>query len=242
MRAGDTSLLIDAGLSARQIGQRLALIGVKLEELDALLITHEHRDHLGGAGVLSRRHPLPIYLNQATCQAAQRFLGQAARTECFENGVPFKVGSLSIEAFSLSHDAVDPVGFIIRSAEHKVALATDLGFASNLVREKLKGAQLIVLESNHDLEMLKNGPYPWEVKQRVWGRQGHLSNEESASLLRELYHPRLQHVVLAHVSEINNHEDLVWQENQKALAECALHEVSCSIARQREVSPPIHLA
>lgn len=242
LRAGGTSLLIDAGLSTRQIGLRLGSIGVSLDELDALLITHEHRDHLAGAKVLSKRHPLPIYFNQATLKAARPFLPESAAIECFENGVPFKIGSLVIEAFSISHDAADPVGYIIHSAKHKVAIATDLGYVSTLVREKIKGSQLVVLESNHDLEMLKNGPYPWEIKQRVWGRQGHLSNKESAALLREIYHFRLQHVVMAHVSEINNHTDLVWQETKEALAECALHEVSCSVAGQREVSQPIHLA
>lgn len=242
MRSGSTSLLIDAGLSARQTGLRLAEIGVKLEELDAILVTHEHRDHLLGAKVLTGRHQLPIYLNQATLQVARRFLDHRACTECFDNGTPFEIGGLTIEAFSISHDAVDPVGFIIHAGQYKIAIATDLGYVSNLVREKLKGSHLMVLESNHDLEMLKNGPYPWDIKQRVWGRQGHLSNKESAALLKELYHADLKHVVLAHVSEVNNHKDLVWRETQKALAECALHEVSCSVASQSEVGRPIYIA
>ena len=241
LRAAGTSLLIDAGLSTRQIGMRLAKIGVALDELDALLITHEHRDHLGGAKTLLKHHFLPLYLNRLTWEAGRHLLPPTAGVECFENGSAFKIGDLTVEAFSVSHDAADPVGFLIRSAEYKIAIATDLGYASNLVRAKLQGAHLIVLEANHDPQMLKNGPYPWEIKQRVWGRQGHLSNQQSAGLLRELYHPRLRHVVLAHVSEVNNLESLVRQEIEQALAECAADSFSCSIAKQAQITAPFHL-
>lgn len=233
--------MIDAGLSARQIKQRLASINVALDELDALLVTHEHRDHLAGARVLCKQHTMPVYLNQSTWKAACPLIGEETARECFETGTAFKIGNLTIEPFSISHDTVDPVGFIIHDGKYKVAIATDLGYASHLVKEKLKEAHILVLEANHDLEMLKNGPYPWVVKQRVWGKQGHLSNEDSASLLRELYHSQLQHLILAHVSKINNQKSLVWQTTQNALAECAMHEVSCLVADQEEVSRQIHL-
>ncbi len=242
LRSDNTNILIDAGLSARQIEQRLDSIGVKLNELDALLITHEHRDHLSGARVLAKRHPLPVYLNKATWRAGKPLLGEQTAIKHFENGACFKIGDLTIEAFSISHDAADPVGYIVHSARHKAAVATDIGHVTTLVKEKLKGAHLMVLEANHDLEMLKIGPYPWVVKQRVWGRRGHLSNEDSASLLRELYHSELQHVVMAHVSETNNCKHLVQQTMDNILAECASHEVNCLIATQNEVGPQIHLA
>lgn len=225
----------------QQLGRRLAEIGVRLSEIDAILLTHEHRDHLAGIKVLHKHYPLPLYLNQATRQAAGDLLPEQSRWEIFNNGERFRVGDLTVEAFSISHDTVDPVGYVIHNGTHKVAIATDLGYVTNLVREKLKAADLLVLESNHDLEMLKNCPYPWPLKQRVWGRQGHLSNAESASLLRELCHPKLQHVVLAHLSETNNQESLVRNVVQRVLTDCASHEVVYSIASQDRIGQRIHL-
>jgi len=201
---GDTSLLIDAGLSGVETERRLAVHGVDPRTLNALVISHEHHDHVLGAGVIARRYHLPVYISRKTYRAACACLGCLEEYHYFECGHIFHIGRLDIHPFSLSHDAADPAGFTFSRDGVKVGLATDLGVATAMVKENLKGCRLLILEANHDPDMLIRGSYPWPVKQRIKGRTGHLSNSESRELLLEVRHDRLAHVILAHLSQENN--------------------------------------
>jgi phosphoribosyl 1,2-cyclic phosphodiesterase len=196
-------LLVDAGLSGRETQLRLCSIGVDPESLDGILITHEHSDHVRGVGALARRLKIPVLIASRTLQAAQHVVGRIEVVE-FEPGSPFVFKGLSIDPFSITHDACDPVGFRIEGSEGCIGFATDLGIATRLVQEKLKGCRALVLEFNHDEQMLQDGPYPWHLKQRIKSRHGHLSNAQGAELLEELLHPGLQGVFLSHLSEANN--------------------------------------
>jgi phosphoribosyl 1,2-cyclic phosphodiesterase len=204
----EARILIDAGLSARQIEQRLRQIGRSPAALDGVLISHEHSDHIQGVGALARRYKLPIYANSATWRRGRHVVGVVDDLREFWTGAPFVLKDLVVDPFSLPHDADDPVAFRISWRRRTMAVVTDLGYASQLVRERVRGCHLLVLEANHDDAMLKAGPYPWPLKQRIGGKSGHLSNLQSAQLLRDALHDELEHVVLAHLSETNNRPDL----------------------------------
>ncbi len=201
---GTTALLIDAGLSGIEIERRLKSKGLSAENLDAILVSHEHSDHIQGVGILSRRYRLPVFMNAKTQQAALPQIGKISKLQNFECGRPFSIKSLTIHPFSISHDASDPAGFTIQHNGSKIGIATDLGIATAMVKDHLKGCHLVILEANHDPTMLFEGPYPWPTKQRIKGRSGHLSNEESSALLKEIRHTQLECVILAHLSETNN--------------------------------------
>ncbi len=218
--SGDTSLLIDAGLSGIEIERRLKSRGLDPKNLDAILVSHEHSDHIQGVGVLSRRYKLPVYINSKTRKAAVSQLGNLYDSKNFECGSTFTINDLSIHPFSISHDAKDPCGFTVNQNGTKIGIATDLGIATSMVKAHLKGCTLLILEANHDEKMLINGPYPWPVKQRVKSRIGHLSNEESKTLLNELQHDGLKHVMLAHLSETNNTPQKAFNEVGQALTRC----------------------
>jgi phosphoribosyl 1,2-cyclic phosphodiesterase len=218
--SGDTSLLIDAGLSGIEIERRLRSRGLDPENLDAILVSHEHTDHIQGVGVLSRRYKLPVYINSKTRRSAVSQLGNLYEFKKFECGSMFTINDLSIHPFSISHDAQDPCGFTINQNGTKIGIATDLGIATSMVKAHLQGCTLLVLEANHDEQMLINGPYPWPIKQRIKSRTGHLSNEASKTLLNELQHDGLEHVMLAHLSETNNTPQKAVNEVGKALTRC----------------------
>jgi len=201
---GETAILVDAGLSGIEIERRLESKNLNPRMLDAIFVSHEHSDHIQGVGVLSRRFHLPVYITPKTMEAAANQLGRIKNVRFFECGVSFMVGSLTIHPFSISHDAVDPAGFTISHADRKIGIATDLGIGTAVVKEHLKLCDVLILEANHDPAMLAEGPYPWPIKQRIKGRTGHLSNEDAYKLLNEIGHRNLKHVILAHLSEINN--------------------------------------
>lgn len=200
---GGSRILIDAGLSATEILNRLATVGVAGAELNAILISHEHSDHTRGAGTLARKLKIPLLLSYPTCREIQSIVRKVDVVE-FESGYSFTFRDMMIDPFPITHDASDPVGFVIECNDGRIGIATDLGIATRLVKDKLQGSRLLVLESNHDEEMLINGPYPWHLKQRIKSRHGHLSNTESAAMLEELIHPGLEGIFLAHLSETNN--------------------------------------
>ncbi|MFO7970807.1 MAG: MBL fold metallo-hydrolase [Desulfobacterales bacterium] len=217
---GSTSILIDAGLSGIEIERRLNSKGLYPEDLDAVLVSHEHTDHIQGAGVLSRRFSLPVYMSSKTEKASVSQLGNVRVIKNFECGSPFTIKDLSIHPFSISHDAEDPSGFTVNQNGTKIGIATDLGIATFMVKEHLKWCSLLVLEANHDEYMLINGPYPWPIKQRIKSRAGHLSNEASKNLLKELQHDRLKYVMLAHLSETNNTPQKALSEVGRAITRC----------------------
>lgn len=226
---GNTSILFDAGLSGREIERRMRCRGLSPENLDAIVVSHEHADHIHGVGVLSRRYKLPVYIAPGTRRAADAVLGAIDTVNSFECGTPFSINNLSIHPFSISHDAASPAGFTIRACGHKIGLATDLGIATTLVRDHLKDCSLLILEANHDPHMLEHGPYPWPVKQRIKGRTGHLSNASSRDLLMDVLHEQLSHVVLAHISETNNTPEIALSVVAERIDR---HSVRFSIATQ----------
>jgi phosphoribosyl 1,2-cyclic phosphodiesterase len=217
---GSTSILIDAGLSGIEIERRLNSKGLDPEDLDAILVSHEHNDHIQGVGVLSRRFKLPVFMSSKTEKAAVSQLGNVRVIKNFECGSPFMINDLSIHPFSISHDATDPSGFTINQNRTKIGIATDLGIATSVVKEHLKGCSLLVLEANHDEKMLINGPYPWPIKQRIKSRIGHLSNEASKKLMKEVQHAGLKYVILAHLSETNNTPQKALSEVGRAMSCC----------------------
>lgn len=200
VECGNTRLLIDCGLSGREVTRRLEELGVDAATLTAVLITHEHCDHLRGVATVSRRYRLPVYVNKAT----SRFLKPLFGVELFQTGEEFSVGELKVSPFSIVHDASDPVGFVLEGRGIRVAQATDLGKVTPVVEYALTNVNALILESNHDKELLHNCSYPWELKQRIASTHGHLSNEEASSLLVTLSHMDLKHVVLGHLSENSN--------------------------------------
>lgn len=218
-----TRILIDAGLSALQIGKRLAIIGVEAQSLDAVFVTHEHSDHSRGIGPLSRRYGLPIYLHQAT-HAALPKLG-VIQEHFFDVGQTITFQDIEVNSFPITHDAVAPVGFTVATSQGKVGIVTDLGIATRLVQDRLHHCQVLVLETNHDEDMLREGPYPWELKQRIRSNHGHLSNGDGAALLEQVMWDGLQAVFLAHLSETNNTPQL------------AQHSVSAVLSQQNICQP-----
>jgi phosphoribosyl 1,2-cyclic phosphodiesterase len=292
---GQTRILVDAGLSCRELFRRMRLAGEEPEKLDAILITHEHQDHINGLAVTARKLGIPVYFTEGTHRAWMRWLtprrqmtyaqwleqcrrqaaarqaepetaaseseadetdgvadAAAAIVQCvaedsnqttsesvcgkpgksggkedpawlpsveyFEAGRPFAIGDIAVSPFTISHDAADPVGFVFQAEGVRMAVATDLGYISPNVRAQLKGLDLMLLESNHDLEMLRDGPYPWSVKQRVLSRVGHLSNEATADFLENGYDGQATYVILGHLSENNNLPDLARLSAERALS------------------------
>jgi phosphoribosyl 1,2-cyclic phosphodiesterase len=212
-----TRVLFDAGLSGIEIERRCKSKGFHPDQFDAIVVSHEHSDHIQGVGVLARRFGLPVHISQKTCNSAGATLGKIADLRHFECGKPFTVNTWTISPFSISHDAEDPAGFTIFNNGLKIGIATDLGVVTAMVKERLKACQILILEANHDPQMLVEGPYPWPLKQRIQSRTGHLSNEASRELVTALKHKDLQHVVLAHLSETNNTAEKALQAVGSAL-------------------------
>jgi len=220
----ESSFLIDAGLSGIEIERRLNHIQIDPASLTAIIITHEHSDHVKGAGILSRRFNLPVYITEKTYEACTS-LGKIEDLCFFECGTPFEIDQIRVSPFSISHDATDPAGLTMEYHTHKIGIATDLGIVTRLVKEYLKNSNLLYLESNHDLDMLMNGSYPWHLKQRIKGRTGHLSNLDAGMLVSELKTDDLKHIILAHLSEENNCPQKAVHEVAKCLngSDIALH-------------------
>jgi len=234
-------VLVDVGLSGREIRRRLKTIGVHGENLDAIVVSHEHSDHTRGLRVLSNEFNLPVYINYDTLSSVH---GKEIKGKIreFESGNPFAIGGLSFQPFSVPHDAVDPVGYTIKYRDLKIGIATDLGFATKLVIERLKDCDLLILESNHDEEMLKSGPYPWVLKQRVMSRQGHLSNNQAGTLIKEVYHEGLKHIILFHLSETNNRPEKAGEGVNFLFKNNKYHPIHVLLAMQDRVGEMISIS
>jgi len=296
---GHTRILVDAGLSCRELFRRMKLADEDPRELDAIIVTHEHQDHIGGLAVTARKLGIPVYFTEATHRAWMRWLtprrqmtyaqwmeqcrlqaaarqaeaaapsdececdeadedlnaaangaaveieasaagdngrSESSRSESpkpespkkdptwlpaveyFQAGRPFQIGDIAVSPFTIPHDAVDPVGFVFQTEGVRMAVATDLGYVPPNVKAQLKGVDLMLLESNHDLEMLRDGPYPWQVKQRVLSRVGHLSNDATAEFLETSYDGQATYVILGHLSESNNMPELARVSAERALS------------------------
>lgn len=209
LETDSTRLLIDAGFSAKQIRLRLATLGRSPETLHGILITHEHGDHIHGLAVLCAKLQIPIFCNRLTKDAIEEAL--EARFDCrlFQTGAAFEVGDVHVETFAVPHDAQDPVGFLLRTSAANIGFLTDLGHATRLVIERVRTANVLVLETNHDLRLLQDDTKrPWSVKQRILSRHGHLSNEAAADVAQEVVNAELRHVYLGHLSRDCNRPEL----------------------------------
>src|SRR3979411_1355507 len=209
-----TRILVDAGLSGRKTFKRLRALGERTEEISAILITHEHSDHVAGLQRLATKLNVPVFLTARPDFAWSRAvrdeegaIPELPKSEHFSAGRGFRIGDIEVMPFTIPHDAIDPVGFTFRAEGVKVGFATDLGYMPVSVRDHLRGCSMLVIESNHGLEMLRSGPYPWSVKQRVMSRVGHLSNEALAEFFSNDYDGGAEYLVLANLSEPNNHPE-----------------------------------
>jgi phosphoribosyl 1,2-cyclic phosphodiesterase len=202
MATESTRILIDAGLSGKETDRRLREAGWELDAIDAICVSHEHDDHKASLGILQRRLGVPLYSNAGTIEALERTPKQSGlEWRVFTNGSPFEVGDLLVEPFSVPHDSYDPVGFIVKAGDIRIGIVTDMGTPTELIRQRLRGCRAIVMEANHDEGMLRDAPRPWSLKQRISGRQGHLSNAQAGDLLAEVAGERLEVVFLAHLSD-----------------------------------------
>ncbi len=234
-------LLVDAGLSARETERRLLSIGASPKELDGIVVTHEHVDHVRGVGTLSRRYKLPVYLNRGTHQHLPDSVGRLGQKEEFVTGRSFCIEDVTIHPFAISHDGVDPVGFTLANGSVKIGVCTDLGAATRLVHRHLEHCSVLILEANHDMEMLKNGPYPWPVKQRIKSRVGHLSNEQSVEVISRVFSEDLQAVILAHMSETNNSSEMVLKAVSSKLSKHIQERLNITVASQYQAIDLIEL-
>lgn len=217
IECGDTAILIDGGFSGKEIARRLQGIGKDASRLDAICVTHEHADHIAGIGVLSRRYDLTVYANPGTFTGGEKQLGKLAKRQEFDTGDQFVVKDLLIRSFRISHDTADPVGYVISSDRASLGYCTDTGKVTHLMQQRLSGCTGLILEFNHNLQMLKNGPYPPALQQRVRSSQGHLANEDAAEFLKSILHQGLRTAVLAHLSETNNTQQLALDAASKVI-------------------------
>ena len=230
IEAAGTRLLLDCGFSAREVERRLAELDVPAESLDAILVTHEHQDHIRGVGPLARRYSIPVWITHGTYNLGRCGALPDVRL-IHSHQVPFTIGDIEIEPYPVPHDAREPVQYVFHTANAKLGILTDAGVVTPHIRKVLKACDALFLECNHDVEMLANGPYPYSLQQRVGGRLGHLSNHQAADLLQLLGHDRLKYLLAAHLSEKNNTPEMALREAGNALSSGPCR-VSLSVAMQ----------
>lgn len=235
----NTKILIDAGISAKSLQIKLAEINVDLSDIDAILITHEHGDHISGLKTLAMRHGIPVFANQETAKGIVETFRECPKFKIFCTGETFEYGDLQIHPFSIQHDTLDPVAFTIHVNGYKLGFCTDLGWVTSLVQHQLQNCDYLVLEANHQVSMVYSSARPMVYKQRVLGRTGHLSNEQAADLLAKVHHKNLKHVHLAHLSSECNTPEVAYNTVSEKLKEMGL-EVEMSVAPQDRISRAIH--
>ncbi|EOH98013.1 MBL fold metallo-hydrolase [Enterococcus pallens] len=219
LESAEKKVLVDAGLSGKKITSLLAEVNRKPEDLDAILVTHEHRDHIHGVGVLARKYKLPVYANEKTWEAMAPLIGNVAleQRQIFEMGKVLTFGDMDIESFGVSHDAAAPQFYRFYKDGRSFVMLTDTGYASDHVRGTIRNADAYLVESNHDLEMLRMGPYPWSLKQRILGDRGHLSNEDGALVMTDIIGDNTKRIYLGHLSKENNMKELAHMTMEETL-------------------------
>jgi len=235
------AVLIDQGFSHKQVRERLVSRGLDESKIKAVLLTHEHEDHIKGVGITARKLDIPVYGTQGSLDAKMKLFNGDEQLIPIEGGTSFKIGTMEFVPFSVSHDAADPVQFCILAGRKKASIATDLGFVSTLVEQRIKDSDLVIIEANHDLEMLKNGSYPWELKQRIMGKKGHLSNRNAADILFNLSQSGKSRSVLAHISEENNTSELAEKEVRELFAKFDRRIRTLITASQKEATDIIEV-
>jgi phosphoribosyl 1,2-cyclic phosphodiesterase len=242
LEAGETRLLIDAGFSGRQIRQRLASIGRTPESLTGILITHEHSDHIQGLGPIAAKLGIPLFCNRDTREAIERQLETKFDCRMFVTGASFELGEVGIDTFSVPHDAQDPVGFVLNTAGGSIGFLTDLGHATKLVVERIRRANVVVLEANHDLKLLQDDTKrPWSIKQRILSRHGHLSNDAAADVLEQIVHADLKQLYLGHLSRDCNRPELAHKTISTRLQKLGGTHVHVDVTNQDAPAPTLSL-
>jgi phosphoribosyl 1,2-cyclic phosphodiesterase len=230
-------MLIDAGLSGKETLRRLDAVKVAPDGIEAVCLTHEHSDHRSGLGILQRKLGLRIYANTGTVEAVERDPKlQGLSWSIFATGSPFQVGEFHVQPFSVPHDSYDPVGFCVRHGDACVGVVSDMGVATSAIRERLRQCQILVIESNHDEDMLRDADRPWSLKQRIMGRQGHLSNTQAGELVADLAGPHLQTVFLAHLSGDCNTPELAMKTVRRVLEKRGITHVDVKLTYSDRVS------
>ena len=238
----ETRLLIDAGLSGRQIRHRLTLIGRAPENLTGILITHEHSDHVQGLGVLAKKLKVPIYCNRETAEALRRQLEGQLDFRLFSTGAKFDLGDVTVETFTVPHDAQDPIGLLLHTSSGRIGVVTDLGHATRLVIERVRTANVVLIETNHDIKMLQDCPHrPWSLKQRILSRHGHLSNGAAADAVEQFMSADLRHLYLGHLSRECNKPDLAYEVMHERLGSIGASHVHLHMTSQGQPSSTLVL-
>jgi len=233
-----TAVLVDCGMSGVELERRLTMLGRDMSKVDAILVSHEHRDHASGVGVVARRHRLPVFVTPSTFKAMAPIVGNLSDLRHFSPGDEFAIGGLKVHAIPSPHDAVDPVVFAFDNGAKRFGVFTDIGFAFRELEKMLCGFDGILLESNHDTDMLRLGPYPDHLKRRIRGRRGHLSNREAARLVCDHTDGRLKKLVLAHLSAVNNTHARATATCRDILSRApAVAELAVSVARRDAPTP-----
>lgn len=232
----NTKILVDAGMPGKSIESALKHINQNPSDIDGIFITHEHSDHIKGAGIISRRYDIPIYANENTWKAMENKIGNIKENNIkiiCENSVDIK--DMHIISYNISHDAASPIGYALYSGNKKACIATDLGYFSEEVKNVIKDADVILLESNHDVEMVKFGPYPYPLKRRILSEVGHLSNDACGKAIVEIMDGKQKHIILGHLSKTNNYPDLAYQTVLNILKENHIEigrDISLNLARR----------
>ncbi len=239
IESGRTGILIDAGFSGKEIDSRLRSIDRDVSNVKAICVTHEHNDHVRGIGVVSRRCKIPVYSNEGTFSAGEKRIGKLFARKEFDTGDILQIGDLQVRSFHISHDTADPVGYVVSDGKVSIGYCTDTGKVSHLMCRRLAECNGLILEFNHNLQMLKNGPYPLPLQQRVRSSRGHLCNEDAAVFLAGLIGDHLRTVVLAHLSETNNTPELARKSVMHTMQEW--RETSLIIASQKKATALLYL-
>lgn len=236
---GKTNILIDCGMSGKALAQSLDDIDVSPDNIHALLITHEHIDHIKGAGVISRKYNIPIYATEETHRAMSVGKLKEENIQIIEKNKAFEIGSVGVSAFSIPHDAADPVGYTLFANGEKFSVATDIGYMTEKIEDNILGSNMVLLESNHDVEMLKYGTYPYELKQRILGKNGHLSNDSAAQAALKLVHSGAKKIFLGHLSNENNTPEIAFKTVENMLCSAGVKigsDMLLGVARRSEVT------
>lgn len=242
IRSENTTVLVDAGLSAKKLCERLSNAGTAPEHLDAILMTHEHGDHANALKVLCKKFRLPLFANALTAEAIRYQHGVESQWSIFSTGSSFTVGSLSIQSFSVPHDAADPVGYVLSTSTARFAVLTDLGMVTKSVLHHVRDVDALLIETNYDETLLeKDTKRPWSVKQRIASRHGHLSNRAAAELLRETAGTRLQIVMLGHLSQDCNSPECATKHIEESLRDIGRHDVRIVCADRETVGPSVRV-